>query len=447
MTTLAKHQTAAPVSQEEFAGLMSRLGPFEARPEVAVAVSGGADSMAAALLARDWLRSLNGRLVALVVDHGLRPESADEASLVARRLAELEIDAEILPWRGDKPGSNLQAAAREARYGLLSAFCARRGILHLLLGHHRDDQAETFLMRLSRGSGLYGLSAMTALQELPDHRLLRPLLSLPKVRLIATLEARGIRWVEDPSNQDHRFARTGFRELLPGLAAAGVTSETLSETTRRLGVARNAVEVAVAKRLARACWLHPAGIAFVRPERLSSAPRDVALRALSRILVCVSGREYGPRLAPLERLYERLAGGLTSGATLSGCRLRPWRGQIVVYRENRHVAGAVVEAGCRTRWDGRFELFVQPGKAGFRGELTIALLACEGWAEVRRSVEIDRLGFPAFAAEAVPALSDAQGLVAVPHLGYFREGWTRGMVEMCRSRSGISLTGVAFTVA
>ena len=302
-------------------------------------------------------------------------------------------------------------------------------------------------MRLSRGSGLYGLAAMAPLQELPGHRLLRPLLSLSKAQLIATLKARSVQWVEDPSNLDPRFARTKFRELLPDLAAAGITAETLAEATDGLGRARASVESAVTRTLARGLWLHPAGIAFVKPEVLSAAPKEVALRGLARILMAVSGAEYGPRLARLERLYGEIAAGLTSGTTLSGCRLTPWRQQLVVYRENRHVLPLVLESGRSVHWDGRFDVFVRGGQENFSGDLSIGALGSDGWARLRGEVEADSLGFPALAAEAVPAFRDAEGIIAVPHLGYFREEAARDMVEICRFRSGNSLTGVAFTVA
>lgn len=447
MTTSAPISPADPVSQETFAALMARLGPFEARPEIAVGVSGGADSMAAVLLTRDWLRARGGKLVAVIVDHALRAESAEEAALVAQRLAELEVETVVLRWQGEKPQSNIQAAARQARRRLLSDFCARRGILHLVLGHHREDQAETFLMRLSRGSGLFGLAGMGTLQELPAHRLLRPLLSVSKARLIATLEARGVRWVEDPSNLDPRFTRTLVRGLLPDLAATGITSEKLVETTDRLGRARDALEAAVTKNLARALWFHPAGIAFLKPAVLSSAPTEVGLRALTRVLMAVSGADYGPRSERLERLYGEIAAGLISGTTLSGCRVTPWRQSLVVYRENRHVMPSVVKTGEWMCWDGRFDVFARDGQGDFPSDLTIGPLGRDGWAAVRGAVDIENLGFPAFAAEAVPAVRDDKGVTAAPHLGYFRDTRARDMVETCRFRSGISLTGVAFTVA
>ena len=201
----------APLTGEELTALLGALGPFERRPEIAVAVSGGPDSMALAVLVQPWVEDRRGRLTALVVDHGLRAESAAEAASTARRLAALGIESRILRWDGPKPGSGIQAAAREARYRLLCGACRAAGILHLLLAHHAGDQAETIALRAERGSGRRGLAGMPAIREVESLRLLRPLLGVAKARLLATLGQRGIGWVEDPSNRDPRFARSRLR--------------------------------------------------------------------------------------------------------------------------------------------------------------------------------------------------------------------------------------------
>ena len=199
--------SAQPLSSAEFSALMAPLGPFEPAPHVAVAVSGGADSLSLALLLRDWAAEQGGRVTALVVDHGLRPGSAAEARRVRRQLTGLGLAAKCLTWPGPAPQSNRQALARAARYRLMADWCRRQSVLHLALAHHLDDQAETLLLRLGRGSGLDGLAAMPPLRELPEVRLLRPLLPVPKARLVAGLRTAGLTWVEDPSNRDPSHAR------------------------------------------------------------------------------------------------------------------------------------------------------------------------------------------------------------------------------------------------
>lgn len=181
---------------------MAPFAPFEPRPILAVAVSGGPDSLALAFLAAAWAAKRRGRIVALTVDHGLRKDSGKEARTVGRWLNDAGVAHHILTWKGPKPRTGIQAAARNARYRLLREWCRRQGILHLLVAHTRDDQAETFLLRLHRESGVAGLAAMPAISEEPDLRILRPLLTLPKARLIATLQARKQEWIEDPSNKN-----------------------------------------------------------------------------------------------------------------------------------------------------------------------------------------------------------------------------------------------------
>ena len=178
------------VGDKEFADLMARFAPFESKPVLAAAVSGGPDSMALALLADRWARKRGGSVVALTVDHRLRHGSGAEAHRVASWMKHRGIRHHVLRRRGDAPVGNVQAKARQARYELLSQWCRRHGVLHLLLAHHRDDQAETVLLRLARGSGVDGLAAMSPVAETPDLRHLRPLLALPRDRLLATLAAQ-----------------------------------------------------------------------------------------------------------------------------------------------------------------------------------------------------------------------------------------------------------------
>ncbi|HLU65659.1 MAG TPA: tRNA lysidine(34) synthetase TilS, partial [Kofleriaceae bacterium] len=180
--------------------MIEALGPFERRPRLAVAVSGGPDSLCLCLLAHGWAKARGGEVSALTVDHGLRPTSADEARQVAAWLGPRGIDHHVLRWTGAKPATAIQEAAREARYRLLGDWCRAAGVLHLLLAHHLDDQAETVAFRRARGSGPEGLAGMPAVRELAGLRLLRPLLGVPKARLVATLEAAGQAWLEDPSN-------------------------------------------------------------------------------------------------------------------------------------------------------------------------------------------------------------------------------------------------------
>jgi tRNA(Ile)-lysidine synthase len=314
---------AEPLTAAQFARLMTPFAPFESRPVLAVAVSGGRDSLALALLAQDWAGALGGRIIGLIVDHGLRAESADEAVKTRELLARHGVAAEILRWRGAKPTSGLQEAAREARYRLLLAACRRRGILHLLIAHQSDDQAETVVMRAARQSGPDGLAGMASLLEQREARLLRPLLSIPRARLTANLEARAVAWIDDPSNLDSRFERARLRKAGPAVAPTG-TAPARSRTAGDRRLAAAAVDL---------LEFDVVGAVAIDRAGFARLGRELARRLLSRVIQAVGRRDYPPRRERLERAAARLSLGVSRGQsgrgksgksqdfTLSECRL------------------------------------------------------------------------------------------------------------------------------
>jgi tRNA(Ile)-lysidine synthase len=418
-----------PVTVSDFALRLDRLGPFEPRPALAVAVSGGADSLALCLLSARWAARRGGTAVGLVVDHGLRPEARAEARQVTRWLAARGVACRVLRWRGPKPATGLAAAAREARYGLLAAWCRRHSRLHLLLAHHCEDQAETLLFRLGRGSGLDGLAAMAAIAERDGVRLLRPLLDLPKARLVATLQAAGQPWVEDPSNRDERYARVRLRALAPALADEGVTPAAVAETAARLGVARAGLEAAVAGLLASSAELDAAGYVRLDAMLLARAPDDIARRALGGVLACVGGAPHPPRRIALERLLARLRTGPWRGArTLGGCQLGFDDDGLRVCRELRAAGERFTLApGGAALWDGRFAVRLdRSGSALSRrraAALEVRALGAAGWRALR-GTEAEAAGraLPNAARLALPALWDLEGVCSVPHLNFWRPG-------------------------
>jgi tRNA(Ile)-lysidine synthase len=390
----------SPLDDVEFAALLDRLGPFERRPRLAVAVSGGADSIATAILAMAWVRNREGTLRAFIVDHGLRPDSADEAALVAERLARLGIPARRLSWVGPKPRSAIQATARDARYRLLAAACREEGILHLLLGHHRDDQVETVVLRRRAGSGPRGLAAMAAVRELRDVRLLRPLLAVPKGRLIATLRARGLPWIEDPSNQAERFARAALRRVV--IADSADTFD----ATRRLAADRAAEDRSVALRMAQAVEIHPLGFLTVdlRP------PFALDIEIVRRLLQTIGGSPLPPRGTALRRLVD-LLGARDACRTLAGCIVRRSGDRLVVAREPAAAKDVVRQKpGSTVRWDGRFEVSVAAGARA----LTLRRLGAEGRRQLGKSARIAGRGIPAVAMLSLPSLWDGETLVWSP---------------------------------
>jgi tRNA(Ile)-lysidine synthase len=303
----------------------------------AVAVSGGSDSLALMHLLADWARSTKSAPpLVLSVDHGLRRESAGEAKAVRRWAKALGLRCEILAVKGAKPKSDIEAWARQARLSLMGASLAKHRLATLYLAHHEDDQAETFLLRLARGSGLDGLSAMQKLAPFPhpafaELTLARPLLAIPRAALQGYLKARKQDWLEDPMNSEARFARSRIRALLPLLAEAGLSAHRIGDAAAHLARAREALELATAAVLARA--LRQQGdVLLLDSVALAAAPREIGLRALAALLKTVSGAAYRPRFEALDSLFGRIKaaaatpggrGVLGGGATLHGCRIGP----------------------------------------------------------------------------------------------------------------------------
>jgi len=442
---------AAPASgaPPDFAALMAPLAPFEASPHLAVAVSGGSDSMALTLLAQDWARARGGRITALTVDHGLRAEAAAEAVQVAAWCAARGIDHVILTRTGPAPTSSIQAFARAARYGLLEAWCRAHFVLHLLLGHQREDQAETVMMRQARGSGVDGLAGMASVVERGAVRLLRPLLGVSRAQLRAFLTARGQGWIEDPSNRNPAFTRVRTRDDLGG-APPGSTMAHLAATAARLGRDRAAREADDARRLARFVALDPAGFATIDAAGFAQAKADGAdalgTKALGAILATIGGSEYPPRSEPLERLYRQLAAGLPRDLTLGGCRILRLRGRIYVCRELAAVeAPRPLAPGQETRWDGRFQVALGPAApAG----LALGALGGDACVVAREQRKTAALRLPAAVRATLPALRDSKGVVAVPALGYFKGCREEAEMAACRTefRPIRSLTGAGFTI-
>lgn len=429
---------AAPLGAAEFARLMAPFEPFEARPRLAVAVSGGADSMALTLLAHGWAEAWGGSIIALTVDHRLREGAAAEAAQVRQWLAQRGIAHHILVRDESLPRHNLQAAARAARYRLLEGWCGSEGVLHLLVAHHREDQAETLLLRLARGSGLDGLAGMAGLAEHAPCRVLRPLLGVARQRLVATLKAAGQGWIEDPSNRNPAYARVRLRAGEAARDAAGLGAQQLAATAARLARARSALERDVAALLAEAAMLHPAGFVRLDPSPLLAAPEEVGLRALAGVLALVGGASYPPRLERLERLYRQVSAGLGSGRTLGGCRILPRRGGLLICREPAAMAPPVAACpGGIVAWDGRFRLQL-PSSAppGLR-------LGALGGAAVAAAKPL-----PAAVRAGLPALSDEKSVVAVPALGYVRGGFDAGWLAPrgLLFRPVRALSGAGFTV-
>ena len=329
----------APVSAAELRSLFSELDHL---PALVLAVSGGPDSTALMLLAARWRKALKKKpaLMAVTVDHGLRKEAKRETAAVAKLARKLGLRHRTLRWTGAKPKTGLQEAARAARYRLLADAAHELGASHVLTAHTLDDQAETVLMRISRGSGISGLGAMMRVTQLPEAaeiKLVRPLLEIAKTRLVATLRAAKIPFADDPSNRDPRFTRARLRFLMPQLAQEGLDARRLAVLAGRVRRAETAIEAAVdrASRDLAVEMPAPPGI-VMEARRFADLPAEVALRLLYRAIAQL-GDEGPVELGKLEALLAALEDAQkarNSGLrrTLAGALVTLTDGQIAVER-------------------------------------------------------------------------------------------------------------------
>ena len=409
-----------------FAAAMDRLGPFEPRPKLAVAVSGGADSLALTLLAQDWAAGNGGSVLALTVDHGLRPEAREEADATLAALARHGIFGRKLTIQGLACGPGLGARAREGRYGVLLEACAAHDTLHLLLAHHRSDQVETAMMRVLSASGGRGLAAMPGVSETRFVRLLRPLLNEPPGVLRAFLTAQGLAWIEDPSNRDPAALRARIRLACADPAGTGDGTAAVARAVRAAGEHRARRDGAIAAILAERASIRPEGYALlspgpIDPEALAALLRTVggAAYAPSIERVAVLARDLSPATLGGVRIMAagRLDAGWLEAGRLDAGRLDAGRleARWLLVREARAMAPPV-PARPNAVWDGRFRLVGAP-PGGLDQESMFGGL---GAASARFN---DRRRAPAAVLHGLPALWRGGIPIAAPHIGLGDPGW------------------------
>lgn len=435
---------AEPIAPLERNRLLDGLAP-----PLAIAVSGGPDSMALLLLVAGWARArglLQGDadpspIVAITVDHGLRASSDAEAQWVAGEARRLGVPHVTLAWRGPKPATGVQDAARKARYELLLSWIGRERLARprtLLLAHHRNDQAETVLMRLARGSGIDGLSGMRETEErtwvelghpVREHRILlrRPLLEVPKARLIATLERAEQRWVDDPSNRDPRFERVRLRGMEGQLAALGLDDAHLALSARRLAEARAALEAGTLALARSSLTIGYGAYAALDREMMRDSPPELVLRLLQAVISAFGGRESGPERPKLEDLARQLRASAPVTATLGGALIAagkagrgegaPGSRRVLIHREPGRggIAARQLKPGQGVFWDRRFYVSVSPA---WTGAVRVGPLGAAGYALLKRRYRtLEELDLPSRAVATLPAIWDDAELLAVPCLG------------------------------
>ena len=388
----------------------------------ALAVSGGADSMALLRLAAAAAEGARDRLLVLTVDHGLRAAAAAEARQVAAWCAGLGVPHEVLTVRENPPAAGLQAWARRQRYERLLQRCRDENIAHLLLGHQRQDQAETVFHRLRRDSGPAGLAGMAAPTIFRGVRLCRPLLDESRAATEATCRAFDQPWLEDPSNQDKRFQRVRDRRFLAG--GDWPTTDHLVRVGRAMATARREIDRWGQRFLADHGVWHAGGWLTLARGPWAGLPATLRLSLVSQAIQAVGGGAYPPARDGLSRVADLMVDG-EGALTLGGCRIICQGAGVVICREWQLMAPwADPPAGQWHRWDNRFEVWVPPGL----GRLACAPLGEDGWRA------LDAVADRSF----IAALSQAPwpARLAFPVLRHLDDGGLVHQVKRVRERAG-----------
>ena len=383
-----------------------------------VAVSGGSDSMALLVLAHEFAKQVGMRLIAATVDHGLRDEAEAEAEMVAAVCASRGIAHQTLTWAAWDGAGNLQAQARGARYGLLADWAASHGTDVVLLGHTQDDQAETFLMSLARGSGVDGLAGMPVQK---DGLFLRPLLKTRRADLREMLIEMGVTWADDPSNEDPKYGRVKARQMMAHLAELGLTTDRLVQTADHMTRAQNSLTAHAQAYIVQHVVQDGPDIVMKR-DALRFGWSDVEPRVFAAAIMWIGGAGYRPRFKALCDAAQAVVDGETR--TLHGVKMTPENDNVRLFREFGACDDIVTSQGGEASliWDRRWRI-------SYDGQSQVFGKARTVWPEALRIKALGesvsnvknwrRSGLSHTSAMATPGVFDGKELISAPGIGFF----------------------------
>ncbi len=378
---------------------------FDKPKRMAVAVSGGGDSMALLHLLADWAAEEKIHLQAVTVNHGLRPEAEAEAKFVSEVAQGLKIKHTTLTWSGYSGEGNLQDAARRARYHLMATWAREQDISTIALGHTADDQAETFLMRLSRASGLDGLTGMQRRRSAHGVTWVRPLLMEERFSLRQYLRDIRVPWIDDPSNEDEAFERVRARRVMAEISELGIDVHVIGRVMDHLGQVRTALDYATHDH-ALSCVTEEMGDLIIDRRRFFDAAPEINRRLVTQALRWIASADYGPRGMKLQEFLSAMMRG--RDATLHGVRLLGGKEVFRLTREHAAVVGKTARPG--EVWDGRWVIDTVSDQS-----LTVRALGEDGLLQLGERPETAP---PREVLRASPALFDGDSLVSAPLAGF-----------------------------
>ncbi len=414
------HSQADPVSDSEFNELMKSCPSVWNARHIAVGVSGGVDSMVLSLLASAWGRRNSIKISAITVDHGLRNEAASEARQVKRWLNTRGMQHHTLTINKSRPQNGIQGVARKWRLTAIDEWCRDRSIQLVLMAHTAEDQAETVWMRILADTGPDGLSAMTHENKIGGLHIGRPLLTIPKARLIATCKKKKQPWIDDPSNQDINFTRVRLRKQAPVLKDFGLGFQEAARISSSMLKARQVIDKYCARFFTLHGGISVTGAAWFDLEAFNKLQSKFSELLLSRTIRVIGGAGLSPRQKRVTRLRSNLCNSSKKSAwTLGGCVIiRSEIGKCWIVRELSYCASPVlIQKNRKMRWDNRFEIFSESDKSRY-----LRPLGETGWLWLLKNFDAKNslgwlLNFPYMARLAIPIIEELDGKLLVPHFG------------------------------
>ena len=415
--------------EKVFFKTMNSLGPYEKNPHLAVAVSGGSDSLCLAILAKKWVNIKGGRITALIVDHGLRKSSVQESRKTLKLLKKQKIFSQCFKWElSKKPKNSVQEKAREFRYNIFEEWCYKKNIKYLLIAHHFEDQKETFIMRLNSNSNVYGLACMPKVLLKKEIKILRPLLDLKKKDIIGYLKEKKINWIEDPSNNSLKYSRNRLRKILPKLEEKGLTDSNFRKILKRAQKERKKIESKFSFWLIENVRIDTFGYAAVDFRNLKLLDKNDFIFIFSKLLNMISGLFYTPKSKYVYNFYKKIKSNeIINKTNLGGCHIFFLKKKMYICREifKKSRKQEINFQFNKIVWDNRFEIEYKKNfflKRKLGKSVFIEQLQKDGWNEIllknqgiKREIKI-----PNKIILSLPAVKNKKNdVLYVPHLHYY----------------------------
>ena len=386
--------------------------------KIALAVSGGADSVTLLMLASSWARSSGVELTVLSVDHNLRPEAKEEVDYVRRLSSELGWNCTALSLDLGIKTSNLQSRAREGRYGLMHEVCKQRGIKELLTAHHFDDLIENYLIRYSRASSFLGLSNSHRYYY-QDIRILRPLFNLRKYQLLTYLSSNNIRWYEDISNNSDKYQRNRIRKFLSNLDATKLQEieAEIAEAERQAA----SLNVELIKSLAKVCSFNNYGFAFIDIKAFNNLSKALKVQILSYVITIISGNKSMPRYRNTNIILDKLSRNEPVHNSMHSCILQTTGDKLLIYREASHIKSEPILLSDKNIWDSRFEIIADQDR---HKNLWLSKLTNEDYAKIKDKIDCSYLQLLSYNSHkkilfTLPVIKNLEKIIAIPHISYY----------------------------